>query len=113
MPTVVGIFDNQMDAGDAVNDLDALGLEEDSIRVITRRSVERSDSLLGSLARAFTGGDSPITSGLTEAGLSAEEAEFYEQEMDEESVLVVVEAEDEHYDGVMDIMQRSQATMRE
>jgi hypothetical protein len=112
MATVVGIFDKQSDASRAVNNLDALGLEPDSIRVLTRGRLEEQDSWLGALGRVFTAGDTPLEANLTQMGLTREEAEFYEQELGEDGILVAVET-DEKTDHVMQVMRGANARLRE
>lgn len=113
MDIVVGIFDNQQDAEEAVNQLDALDLEPDTIRVMTRSRIERGEGFFGSLARSFSGGDSPVSSALTSFGLDAEEAEFYDQELDEEGVLVAVKVDDDQAPRVMSAMREANGLIRD
>lgn len=114
MSMTVGIFDDQDAAEDAIDRLDALGLDEGSIHVLTRQRAERGeDSLAGFFARAFRGGDGTIARELTRLGLDREEAEFYEEELDEDSVLLAVEADDEADDAVLAIMRPASGTLRE
>lgn len=114
MSITVGIFDSQDDAEDAIDRLDALGLDEGDIHVMTRRDIERSGtSLFGSLARAFRADGGAVTGELTRLGLDQEEAEFYAEELDDESVLLAIEADDELEDDVLAIMRASSGTFRE
>ena len=75
METVVGIFDSQVDAEKAVNELDALGLPEDGVRVL-RRGDAGGGGLFSSFASVFSSGNDPVSNELTRMGLSCEEAEF-------------------------------------
>ena len=113
MSTIVGMFDDQQAAQRAVNGLDALGLEEGSIHVLSRSGLERDGSLLGNLARAFQSGDGAVSSELIRLGLDREEAEFYEEELDEESLLVVVRADGENGDRAMHVMQEANAAFKD
>lgn len=113
MSTIVGMFDDQQAAQRAVSDLDALGLEEGSIFVLSRNEIEQDGSLIGTLARAFRGGDGAVSSELMRLGLDREEAEFYEEELDEESLLVVVRADGERGDRAMNVMQEANAAFKD
>ena len=114
MSITVGIFESQDGAEGAIDRLDALGLDEGSIHVMTRRRIERSgDTIFGSLARAFHGGDGAISAELIRLGLDREEAKFYEEELEDDAVLLAVEAGDERDDGVLAIMRDANATLRE
>lgn len=106
MVTTVGVFSSEADAESAVNELSSLNLREDSIRVLKRGNVE-SGSWLGSLANAFTSGDNALTSELSRLGLSREEAHFYDEEVENEGVLVVVRADDDLEPQILDIMERA------
>lgn len=113
MSTIVGMFDDQQAAQQAVNGLDALGLDEGSIHVLTRSELTRDGSLIGALARAVRGGEGAVSSELMRLGLDREEAEFYEEELDEESVVVVVRADGENGDRAMSVMQEANAAFKE
>lgn len=114
MSITVGIFDSQDDAENAITRLDGLGLDEGSIHAMTRGRVERGgDSILGALARAFRPGDGAVAGELTRLGLDQEEAEFYEEELDSGSMLLAVEAGNEHEDAVLAIMREANGTLRE
>ena len=114
MSITVGIFENQQNAETAIDRLDALGLDEGAIHALTREGADRGgDSLVGVFARAFRGGDGAIGGELTRLGLGREEADFYEQELEEGSILLAVEADDEHDDDVLAILREGDATVRE
>lgn len=112
MSTIVGMFDDQKAAQQAVTGLDALGLEEGSIHVLSRSELERDGSLIGNLARAFRAGDGAVSSELMRLGLDREEAAFYDEELDEESLLVVVKADGENGDRAMNVMQEANAAFK-
>ena len=111
METVVGIFDNQVDAEKAVNELDALGLPEDSIRVL-RRGDAGGGGLFSSFANVFSSGNDPVSSELTRMGLSREEAEFYEEELHNEGVLVTARVSEDDHARVMSIMRDANGVTR-
>lgn len=113
MDVIVGIFDNQSDAETAVDKLDALGLEPDTIRVMTRAGIERGDGFFGSLARAFSATGTAVGSALTSFGLGREEAEFYEEELGDEGVLIAVKADDDHAPGVLAAMRDANGVVRD
>jgi hypothetical protein len=112
MSTIVGMFDDQLQAQKAVNGLDAIGLEEGSIHVLTRGELTRDSSLIGAFARAIMPGDGAVSSELMRLGLDSEEAEFYEEELGEDGVVVVVKADGEHGDRAMTVMQAANAAFR-
>ena len=113
MSTIVGMFDDPKAAQRAIDGLDALGLEEGSIHVLTRAELEKGGSLIGDIARSFRAGRGEVSSELIRLGLDREEAEFYEEELDEESLLVVVRADGENGDRAMAVMQEANAALRE
>ena len=113
MSTIVGMFDDHQAAQRAINGLDALGLEEGSIHVLSRSELSRDGSLIGDIARAFRSGDGAVSSELIRLGLDREEAEFYEEELDEESLLVVVKADGDTGDRAMNVMQEANAAFRD
>lgn len=109
----VGIFANQQEAEQAVNELDALGLDEGSIHVMTREQAEsNSNGVLGGIARALSAEGGAVSSSLTSLGLDAEEAEFYERELGETGVIIAV-TDDDHADSVMRIMRAANGTVRD
>ncbi|MEX2536408.1 MAG: hypothetical protein WD273_12505 [Trueperaceae bacterium] len=113
MSTIVGMFDDQLAAERAINGLDALGLDEGSIHVLSRAELSRGGSLIGAFARALRPGDGAVSSELIRLGLDREEAEFYEEELDEDSVVVVVNADGENGDRAMTVMQEANAAFKE
>lgn len=113
MSTIVGMFDDQQQAQQAVNGLDALGLEEGSIHVFSRAELASDDSLFGAFARAIRPGDGAVSSELIRLGLDREEAEFYEEELDGDSVVVVVQADGDAGDQAMSVMQKANAAFKE
>ena len=114
METVVGIFDNQVDAEKAVNELDALDLPEDSIRVLRRggRGDAGGGGLFSSFANAFSSGSDPVTNELTRIGLTREEAEFYNEELHDEGVLVTARVSEDDHARVMTIMRDANGVTR-
>ena len=111
METVVGIFDNQVDAEKAVNELGALGLPEDGIRVL-RRGDAGGGGLFSSFANVFSSGNDPVSNELTRMGLSREEAEFYEEELHDEGVLVTARVSEDDHARVMNIMRDANGVTR-
>ncbi|MEX2542187.1 MAG: hypothetical protein WD314_10260 [Trueperaceae bacterium] len=113
MSTIVGMFDDQLQAQQAVNGLDALGLDEGSIHVLSRGELNRDSSLFAAFARAIRPGDGAVSSELMRLGLDREEAEFYEEELGDDSVVVVVKADGERGDMAMTVMQEANAAFKE
>ena len=114
MSITVGIFESQQHAEDAIDRLDALGVAEGAIHVMTREGAQRRDaSLVGAFARAFRGGGGAIGSELRRLGADPEEADFYERALEGDAVLLAVEADAEHEDGVLSILREAEATMHE
>lgn len=114
MKTVAGVFDTQVQAERAVSELSKLGLAEDSIRTVRRSGLDSSGrGIFASLANAIRPGDDAASSSLTALGLSSEEAEFYDQELDEDGALVIVYTSDEHHDEVMRIMRSAEGVTRD
>lgn len=114
MSTIVGIFHDGADAAGAIDRIDTLGVDEGRIHVLTRRGTEAGrESLFGALARAFRGGGDAIGGDLIRLGLDREEAEFYDEELDEEGLLLAVEADDDQEAEVLAIMSEANATLRE
>ena len=113
MALVVGLFDDQQEAETAVNQLDALGLGEGNIHVMTRQRLERSDSLFGSLSRVFSTGETPLEGELIRLGLSQEEAAFYEEELDQTGVMVAAETNDELAPRVVRALRDANGVVRE
>lgn len=107
MKRVAGMFDSQADAGRAVNELDSLGLEEGSIRVITKQGATEGDSIFTPIADALTPGDDRVSSSLSAAGLGRDEAEFYSEELDEEGALVIAEVDDAQEAQALEMMRRA------
>lgn len=112
MSTIVGMFDEQQQAQKAIDALDGLGLEEGAIHVLSRRGLNTGNSLLASLARAISAGDGALSSELIRLGLDREEAEFYEEEMGDETVVVVVKADGETGDEAMSVMRQANAALK-
>jgi hypothetical protein len=113
MSTIVGMFNEQTQAQRAVNGLDAIGLEEGSIHVLTRRDLSADTSLFGAFARAIRPGEGVVSSELMRLGLDREEAEFYEEELGDDSVVVVVNADGERGDMAMAVMREANAAFKE
>jgi hypothetical protein len=113
MKTVAGIFDSQADAEAAINELSRIGLEEDSIHLVNGTGTAGGGSILSPLADALTPGDDHVSSMLTRYGLSAEEAEFYSEEIDPEGVILVVDAPEEHHAEVLGAMRRANGRIRD
>lgn len=108
----VGIFQSHDDAEEAIDRLSDLGLDEGSIHVLTRRGVERGgDTLFASLARAFRG-EGDLSGELTRLGVDSEEAVFYEEELEDEGVLLAVETDDDDQGEVLAILREANATTR-
>lgn len=112
MPTIVGIFDDQESAEEAVNALDGLELDADSIRVLSRSGAERSTSPFGGLARAFTAGDSKVEDSLLAMGVDRDAAAFYDEELGPEGVLVVADVGNDQADAVRAALRAAGGTVR-
>ncbi len=111
METVVGIFDNQLDAEKAVNELDTLNLPADSIRVLRRGDAD-GGGLFSSFTNAFSSGNDPVSNELTRMGLSREEAEFYDKELHDEGVLVAARVSEDDHARVMSVMREANGVTR-
>ena len=113
MAVVVGIFEDQDSAERAVNRLAALEVGEGDIHVMTRDEVEGGGrSFLGSVAGALSAGTSALGGALTRLGLTSEEAEFYEQELGEEGVLVAVETGDRDAAAITSALREANGVVR-
>lgn len=113
MQTIVGMFTSQQDAQDAINRLDELGVEEDTIHVLTRGGIQRqADTLIGVLGRAFTAGDTELEAELIRLGLDQEEAEFYDQELDPEGVILAVEVDEDRDPAVRHAFREANGVLR-
>lgn len=112
MSTIVGIFEDQESAETAIDRLDALEVDEGSIHVLSRNETGGGGSLLGSVARAVSAGNTPLESRLTQLGLSRDEAAFYEQELGDEGVIVAVEADDDLDPEILAVMREANGTVR-
>lgn len=113
MSTIVGMFDDHRRAERAINELDALGLDEGSIHVLTRSQVAGDSDIITAFARALRAGTGAVSNELIRLGLDREAAEFYEEELDDESIIVAVQAEGETGDRVMGIIQGANAAVRD
>lgn len=114
MSLTVGIFESQDQAQGAIDRLVAAGVDEGDLHVLTRAGAERGDdSLFGVFARAFRGGSGAVAGELRRLGLGSEEAEFYDDELDEGSVLLAVQADRDRDDRVLAILREGDATLRE
>ena len=112
MPTIVGIFDDQESAEDAVNALDGLELEPDSIRWLSRSEAQRNESAFGNLTRVFTTGDSKVEDSLLAMGVDRDAAAFYDEELGPEGVLVVAEVDGDRAEAVRGALQGAGGTVR-
>ncbi len=112
MSTIVGMFDDHQQAQQVINELDGLGLEEGSIHVLTREGVESGGTFLSSIARAVRPGSGELSSELIRLGLNRQEAEYYEEELDPEGVVVLVQAQGEQGDRAMEILRKAHGTVR-
>lgn len=110
---VVGLFSDHKEVEEAVNKLSQLDIDEGDIHVISRHHQEGNTSIIGSLGRALSPGDTPVESALTELGLGAEEARFYEQELDDTGVLVAVEADDDASTGIITALRGANGVVRD
>ena len=105
------VLSNQVDAEKAVNELGALGLPEDGVRVL-RRGDAGGGGLFSSFANVFSSGNDPVSNELTRMGLSREEAEFYEEELHDEGVLVTARVSEDDHARVMNIMRDANGVTR-
>jgi hypothetical protein len=113
MSTIVGMFDDQTQAEQAIDGLDAIGLAEGSIHVLSRADLTSDNSLFTAFARAIRPGEGEVSSELMRLGLDREEAQFYEEELRDDSVVVVVNADGEEGDMAMAVMQEANAAFKE
>ena len=70
-------------------------------------------SLIASFARALNDSGDAVSSELVRLGVDREAAAFYAEELDDEGVIVVVDADDAHDDEVMRIMREGEGTLQE
>lgn len=110
MSTTVAVFDDLDATQRTIDRLDALGLDEGSIHVVTRRSAEPG-SWLAVFSRVLTPDEGEVASELSRLGVGDEEARFYEEELDEEGAIIVIDGEDRHDAEVRDILERGSGTL--
>lgn len=113
MSTIVGMFDDHRRAERAINELDALGLDEGSIHTLTRSQVAGDSDIITSVARALGPGTGAVSGELIRLGLDREAAEFYEEELADESIIIAVQADGETGDRAMEILQGANAAVRD
>lgn len=111
---VVGMFGNSDQGEEAIDRLVQAGVEEGHIHPITRHRLERTDQrAMSVLTRAVGFGSGVVSNELTRLGLGHEEAEFYEEELEERGMLLAVETEEENEDDVLKVLRDANATLRE
>lgn len=113
MSVIVGIFESQEAASEAVDRLDGMEIDEGDIHVLTRHELETNrGGFIGDLANALSAGSTPVESALTRLGLSSEEAAFYEEELGDESVLVAVKVDDDMDAQVSSVFREANGVVR-
>ena len=114
MSIVVGMFGNSDQGEAAIDRLVQAGVEQDRIHPITRHRLERTDQrAMSVLTRAVGFGTGVVSNELTRLGLGHEEAEFYEEELEERGMLLAVETEGENEDDAFNVLRDVNATLRE
>lgn len=135
MATIIGVFDNDSDLEQALNQLNQAGFADD-LRVIdpARNTMPNvsDETYLGGIGAVnssvnagvtapipyvvpgfMDAGDTPagddVTSPLNDLNLTAGEADYYAERLRRGGKLIVIDTEDEHRDFVWDIMRRSHA----
>ncbi len=110
----IGMFETGEDAQRAISQLVDTGVEQGNLHAISRQK-DSSDGqgVLGSLLRSVGVGTGSVSNELTRLGVDQDEAAFYEEALGEASLLLAVEASDENKEGVMAIMRKANATLRE
>lgn len=102
--TIIGIFENPLDAEDVIKELTALGLERSEIRLITDTSGERlvdTRTLIGGLVGVSA---APKTS--LKTSLPEEELQQYLEGVHRGQAVVALDAEDDQIESVVDVMNR-------
>jgi hypothetical protein len=114
MSIIVGMFGNSDQGEEAIDELVQAGVEQGHIHPITRHRLERSDQrAMSILTRAVGFGTGMVSNELTRLGLGHEEAEFYEEELEERGMLLAVETDDEDEEAVLKVLRDANATLRE
>jgi ribosomal protein L16/L10AE len=110
----VGIFGSSDDGEKAIDQLVEAGVQEGHIHPITRQRLERTDRrAMSVLTRAVGFGTGVVSNELTRLGLGHEEAEFYEEELEDRGMLLAVETDDEDEEAVLKALRDANATLRE
>lgn len=112
MSITIGIFDDAANALDAIDRLVREGIEERGLHPISRQRIERERrGLRGPLPRAVGSAKGVVSRELIDLGVDREEAEFYDEELEDGAVLLAVEADDAHDAVVQSIMREANATL--
>lgn len=110
----IGIFETADEAQNAIDELVSAGVDQGHLHPISRQRIASSEQgVIGPLSRAVGFGTGAVSNELTRLGVDPEAAEFYEQELTEESLLLAVETSEENEERVMSIMRQANATLRE
>lgn len=110
----MGMFGSSDRGEDAIDTLVRAGVQEGNIHPITRQRLERDDRrAIAVLTRAVGFGTGMVSNELTRLGLGHEEAEFYEEELEDEGMLIAVETDDENEERILAVLRDANATLRE
>ncbi len=110
----IGIFETSDEAQNAIDALVQAGVDEGDLHPISRQRIASDEQgAVRAVSRAVGFGTGAVSNELTRLGVGLEEAEFYEQELREDSLLLAVETTEENEEKVMSIMREANATLRE
>lgn len=111
---IIGIFETSDEAQNAIDELVTAGVDQGDLHPVSRQRIASSEQgVMGPLSRAVGSGTGAVSNELTRLGVDQAEAEFYEQELTEESLLLAVETSEENQEAVMSTMRKANATLRE
>jgi len=108
----IGIFETSDAAQKAIDELVNAGVEEGDLHPISRQRIAVSEQgAVGPLSRAVGFGTGAVSNELTRLGVDQQEAAFYQQELQEDSLLLAVETTEENEERVMSVMREANATL--
>lgn len=114
MSIIVGVFGDAAHGEDAIDRLVEAGVDEGRIHPITRQRLERDDrGPVSVLTRAVGFGSGLVSDELTRLGLGSDEAEFYEEELEDRGMLLAVDSDDADDARVLKVLRSANATLRE
>lgn len=112
MSITIGIFDNVAAAQVAIDRLVREGVAERGLHPISRDRIEHGRrGLRGPFPHAVGTAKGAVSSELVPLGVDRDEAEFYDEELEGEAVLLIIESDDAHETNVFSIMRDTNATL--